>query len=31
MIDYPDYCYCGFLLGLDADVDFELDLPIGGN
>lgn len=29
MLDYPDYCYCGFLLGLDADIDFELDSPIG--
>lgn len=29
MLDYPDYCYCDFLLGLTPDVDFELDSPIG--
>lgn len=25
MIDYPDWCYCYELLGLDSDVDYQND------
>lgn len=28
MKDYPDWCFCGELLGLEPDIDYLNDIPI---